>query len=114
MRMFQARGKDSAMPPTLGDRELVLHEKEFSLSAGKLSWIKEDLSIADSREAFLSDPSAFDFLCEFLLEDGVLRSLKYAGLSCLVYVVHADKYIPSLHRFNIAWICMHREGHLFS
>ena len=97
IRVFVPRGEDDFLPATLGDQELILQEKEFTLRGSQLDCMKEELSIADSREKFHDNPLAYDYACVLLEEDGVraasspvphllLPSLPSAGILSESYV----------------------------
>ena len=73
-------GADDVLPATLGNQELILQEKEFTLRGSQLDYIKEELSIADSSEKFNANPLAYDYVCQLLVENGAQRHLKYVPL----------------------------------
>jgi hypothetical protein len=99
IRVFVPRGEDDFLPATLGDQELILQEKEFTLRGSQLDCIKEELSIADSREKFHANPLAYDYVCVLLEEDGVRRPLQYLLLLSLPSAgILSESYVPVQRR----------------
>ena len=99
IRVFVPRGEDDVLPATLGDHELILQEKEFTLRGSQLDCIKEELSIADSLENYHANPLAYDYVCQLLEEDGVRRHLQYILLLSLTSaVILSLSYVPVQRR----------------